>query len=334
MPRLSVLLVLLAAGPAAAADYPHVYLKNDAIKVKVYLPDAEKGFYRGTRFDHAGVFGEVEFAGHKLFGPWKDTHDPANNDDILGPCEEFGMQEPLGWADAKPGGTFLKIGVGELEKPDDGKEYQFHRNYKIVKPVEWKPFALEKGSEGRAIGWECSQSLPTGYGYRYRKVVRVGDRLTGPQPAEVGIGHQLWSTGTKPLKTTVYNHNFFNVDADPVGPNYAIAFQFAPKSAEPKERFAEVVKLDRTELRLAKPLDEGSIWGVLSGHGKGTNEAFDLLHRPTGVRVHVSHSDPFDRFVVWGVKTCLCPEPFQTIELAPGKETMWGIVYQFEKGKK
>ena len=103
--------VLAVAAPATAEDYPHTYLKNDKIKVKVYLPDAEKGFYRGTRFVRAGVLGEVEYAGHKLFGPWKDAHDPTNHDDILGFAPEFGQEKPLGYDDAKAGGTFLKIGV-------------------------------------------------------------------------------------------------------------------------------------------------------------------------------------------------------------------------------
>jgi hypothetical protein len=63
-------LLLLAAPAARAEDYPHVYLKNEKLRVKVYLPDAQKGFYRGTRFDWAGVLGEVEFAGHKVFALW------------------------------------------------------------------------------------------------------------------------------------------------------------------------------------------------------------------------------------------------------------------------
>src|SRR5262245_48520237 len=102
----AVFVILSSVGHAAAEDYPHVFLKNDKLKVKVYLPDAEKGFYRGTRFDHAGVFGEIVFAEHKLFGPWKDKHDPTNHDDIVGPCEEFGNQQPLGYDEAKVGGTF------------------------------------------------------------------------------------------------------------------------------------------------------------------------------------------------------------------------------------
>ncbi|MBX9625373.1 MAG: hypothetical protein K2X82_16320 [Gemmataceae bacterium] len=324
MRRLSPLLVLLAAGPAAAADYPHTFLKNDAIKIKVYLPDAEKGFYRGTRFDHAGVFGEVEFAGHKVFGPWKDKHDPANNDDIVGPCEEFGMPEPLGWADAAGGGTFLKIGVGELERPKDAKEYQFWHNYKIVKPAAWK----EVERDDSTIGWQMAAALPSGHGYGYTKRLVLG---RGPG---VVITHRLKNTGTKPLATTVYNHNFFNVDGDPVGPNYAIRFGFAPKAPDPKERFAEVVKLEGEELRLAKPLDSGSIWAVLTGHGEGTNRAFGMRHLPTGVRVDVTHDTPFDRLVVWGMKTTICPEPFQTIKLAPGEVATWAIAYRFEKEEK
>src|SRR5947209_19353350 len=108
----ALFVVLLAAISRGTADeYPHVVLKNDKIKLTLYLPDSEKGFSRGTRFDHGGVFGRIEFAGHTLFGPWKSTHDPANHDDIIGPVEEFGNEAPLGYADAKPGQTFLKIGV-------------------------------------------------------------------------------------------------------------------------------------------------------------------------------------------------------------------------------
>ena len=132
---LAIAIVALAS-PVAAADYPTHTLKSEHLSVKVYQPDAEKGFYRGTRFDWSGVF-SVEFEKHKLFGPWKGTHDPANNDDIVGPCEEFGsgFTGPLNYKDAKVGERFLKIGVGELEKPKEEK-YQFFRNYKIAKAGE------------------------------------------------------------------------------------------------------------------------------------------------------------------------------------------------------
>jgi hypothetical protein len=323
--------VLLAAGPAAAADYPHVYLTNDKLKVKVYLPDPEKGFYRGTRFDWAGVLGEVEFAGHKLFGPWKDTHDPTNHDDIIGPCEEFGMEKPLGYDEAKPGGTFLKIGVGELEKPDD-KPYQFHRKYRIVKPAAWEEFVRDldakKAGVRPMVGWRLTASHPSGYGYQYQKAVSLN-----PADARLTISHRLRNTGTRPITTDFYNHNFFNVDGDPVGPNYRIRFPFEVKAKDPRGRFAELVEVRGEELRFKDKLTDGFVMAGLTGYdAKDLDQAnLELRHLPSGVRVRAGHTNyPFAKVNVWGVKTTICPEPFLAIEgLQPGAEKSWSIVYSF-----
>src|SRR5581483_4223312 len=75
--RLTLALIVLVLGVARlrADDFPQTVLRNDALALTVYLPDAAKGFYRGTRFDWAGVVGAVQFDGHTLFGPWKEKHD-------------------------------------------------------------------------------------------------------------------------------------------------------------------------------------------------------------------------------------------------------------------
>ncbi len=100
------------------------------MRVKLYLPDATNGFYRGTRFDWSGVVADLQYAGHSYYGPWFTQTDPKVSDfvyrgaeivagpcsAITGPVEEF---TALGYDEAKPGGTFLKIGVGMLRKPDD-----------------------------------------------------------------------------------------------------------------------------------------------------------------------------------------------------------------------
>lgn len=324
-------LVALAASPAGAADdYPHVYLNNDKLKVKVYLPDAEKGFYRGTRFDRAGVFGEIEFAGHKIFGPWKDKHDPTNHDDIIGPCEEFGIEKPLGYDDAKVGGTFLKIGVGELEKPKEDK-YSFANKYKVVKAAEWKEVKPKKGEDEGGIMWEVEQKA-NGYGYHYTKaVIDLG--------ASVTILHQLRNTGDKPITTDVYNHNFFNVDADPVGPNYSFAFPFEVKAQDLKGKFGELVELKGKELRFKDKLPAGEfvMAGITGFDAKDdTHRDFEMRHGPSGVRVEVKHHYPLakmsqSKFNVWGVKTTICPEPFLLIEnLKPGDFREWIVGYTFK----
>jgi len=35
--------------------YPHVVLTNGIIETSVFLPDAERGFYRSTRFEWSGM---------------------------------------------------------------------------------------------------------------------------------------------------------------------------------------------------------------------------------------------------------------------------------------
>lgn len=315
---LSPLVALVIVSPLLAADYPTHTLKSDQLTLTVYLPDAEKGFYRGTRFDWSGVFG-VEFGKHKLFGPWKGTHNPTNNDDIVGPCEEFGMTSPLGYDTAKPGETFVKIGVGELEKAKDEK-YNFFGKYKIVKPGEWKV------TTGDAkVTFEQSLSAASGYGYKYTKIVAV-------QNAEVRIQHVMENTGKLPINTDQYNHNFFNVDGATVGKDYELEFGFDAKADVPKERFKELVKLDGKKLTLTGPLDKGSIHAELGGFGaEAKDNRVTMRHVPTGVSVRVTGDKPLKKFNVWGIGSTICPEPYVQLEIEPGKKAVWSWTYEFTK---
>ena len=324
---------LLLASPALAEDYPHVVLKNDKLKFTLYETDATKGFYRGTRFDHAGVFGHVEFAGHKIFGSWKDKHDPTNHDDIVGPCEEFGNQAPLGYDDAKVGGTFLKIGVGELEKPKEAK-YSFANKYKIVKPLEWerRRYDLSRMKQDDLPDnapwqvWETSQKT-NGYGYGYRKHVALS-----AEDARITVAHYLKNTGEKQLTTDFYNHNFFNVDGDPVGPNYSFAFPCAVKAQDLRGKFGELVELKDKEFRFKDKLPTGDfVMAGLTGFDTKDekHQTFEMRHAPSGVRIEVKHSYPFAKFYVWGIKTTICPEPYMAIDVKPGEEVRWAITYTF-----
>lgn len=316
----AVCVLMLAAGPAGAEDFPSIDMVKGKLTVRVYLPDAEKGFYRGTRFDWSGVFG-VQFGKHKLFGPWKDTHDPTNNDDIVGPCEEFGMQQPLGYDEAKVGETFLKIGVGELVKPKEEK-YQFFGKYKIAKPAvrKWHIGA------GPKFTWTYTADHPSGYGFEYAKSVELKDSAT------LVIGHRLKNTGTKSITTDFYNHNFFNVDGDPVGPNYSIAFPFEVKANDLRGKFAELVEVRGKELRFKGTVTRGDLMAGITGFAPKNEDhrSFELRHAPSGVRVNVRHAYPFAKVNVWGVRTCICPEPFLQIDgLKPGEAKEWAITYEF-----
>ena len=56
-----------------------------------------------------------------------------------------------------------------------------------------------------------------GFGYVYTKVVR----LTPGKP-QMTIAHVMRNTGSKPIVTNVYNHNFTTIDKQPTGPDVEV----------------------------------------------------------------------------------------------------------------
>lgn len=315
----SIAILLILVAPLSAADFPTRTLKSDDLVVTVYPPDAQKGMYRGTRFDWSGVF-SVKFGPHNIFGPWLGNPDPKNHDSIIGPCEEFGMfVNPLGYDDAKVGGQFLKIGVGVLEKPKEEK-YRFMHTYTIVATPQW----TIESSDG-SIAFQQEIATDFGYGYEYRKSLELKGRT-------LVIRHSLKNTGKKRILTDHYNHNFFNVDGDAVGPNYSLEFPFEPKAVKPVERFSELVRLDGKRFALAGALEKGTIYGGVAGFDRTAATAgVTMKHKPSGVTVRVTGDKPLKQFQIWGMSTTLCPEPFIELTIEPGKTETWKWTYEFSK---
>ena len=189
---------------------PQADISNGVLHASLYLPDPVNGFYRGTRFDWSGVIHSLTYQGHDYYGPWFTKTDPEvidfifkGPDIVAGPCsaitgpvEEFVWQEKaLGFDQAKAGGTFIKIGVGVLRKPDD-QEYSPYRLYPIVDSGKW---TVHKKADSVEFIQEISDPA-SGYGYRYTKTVR----LSNGKP-EMILEHKLENTGrlrnSKPAST-------------------------------------------------------------------------------------------------------------------------------------
>jgi hypothetical protein len=309
----SLLLVvgLLTAGPVGAKEYPKTVLKNDELSVTVYLPDAEKGFYRGDRFDWAGVVGNVEFRGHRLFDPWKDTHDPYHHDDIVGPVEDFG---PIGHAEAKEGEFFFKIGVGEIVKGMEAKNRNLGTRDVAIKPNE--------------VTFKHTIKTKSGYGYQYTKRIELETGKAGFR-----IDHELINSGTREIDTDCYNHNFYNVDGDGVGPHYVVTFPGPWKPKGTRDRFDEVVRSsDGRILEITKPLVEmehGDVYGTLDGLAGKTGN-FVVRHGPSGVTTYIYGDTPVEKVNFWATRRAICPEPFIRIRLKPGESKTWSMRYEFK----
>jgi len=326
--RKAVLLMLSSV--LAAAELPQTELTNGSLRVKLYLPNAAKGFYRASRFDWSGMIYSLEYSGHQFYGPWFQRTDPKvhdfiyqGNEIVAGPCtaatgpaEEF---TDLGYNDAKPGDTFLKIGVGVLRRPDD-TPYDHFKLYEVVDPGKWK-------TDVTPTAVEFTQQVndpATGYGYEYRKTVR----LAGSGP-ELAIEHSFRNTGRKPISSRVYNHNFLVLDGQAPGPDLKISVPF--DIASPKPPDATLAEIRGKEIVYRKTLQgQERVMTDMNGFGAAASD-YDLTIRntKTGAGVRVNADRPLARLMLWSIRAVLSAEPFVEFAVGPGETYTWKLNYRY-----
>jgi hypothetical protein len=289
-------------------------IANSCIQASVHLPDPVRGFYRGTRFDWSGMVAQVECRGHTFFSELKHPHDPTIHDHGCGPAEEFGIAAPLGFDAAREGETFVKIGVGCLEK--EGKSYQFAKPYRLVGPGQWTVTA------GR--DWMCFDQVladARGWGYAYRK--RLSLQAAAPV---LLVEHTLRNTGDHAIETDHYSHNFIAIDGHPVGRDYRIEFPFAPSGENTRP---DVARVEGRSLVFLPPALHGSFWMKLNGFSRPEHSAFVVRHAPSGIAVRGTLDAPLSACVAYAEKTAACPELFAAIRLKPRAEFSWASRYEF-----
>jgi hypothetical protein len=301
------------------ANFPHAEISNGLIKATILLPDAQRGYYRGTRFDWDGVVAGLAYQGHNFFGKWFDHYEPTLHDAIMGPVEEFRTGETaIAYDDVRPGGFFLKIGVGLLKKLDDQPYSQF-RTYPLVSPGK-------RGvtPESDRVTFTHEVSTGEGYAYSYRKVLRLALRKP-----ELIIEHSLKNTGTKVLETSVYNHDFYMIDNQPAGPSYRVVFAFVPQA---KNDLKDIAEISGKELRYKRELQSGheSLFTPIAGFGpKPTDNDITVENATAKAGVREIGNRPLSDINFWTIRSTVCPEAYISMKIQPGKTYTWKITYRF-----
>lgn len=298
-------------------------LKARGVSLTLCVPDVESGYYRGTRFDWAGIIRSLSFKGHEYVDEWFDNYDPAHHDCVCGPVEEFTQ---IGYEDALAGGAFLKIGVGMLRKPVEEKYDRFNV-YEISDPGE-RSFSIDS-ERGSAV---FRHLLKSGLGYEYDYVKEVSIKAQGV----LELSHTLKNTGPLPLSGSVYDHNFFTLDSMRVGPATLIDFPFKPEGDWRQSydnvaltgsgiRFSkELVKGDSVFMGNLHPGNKGE--DSLSGHFPGYS--FRLFNASSGAGIEAKCESPFDFMVFWSNHRVSCLEPYIPFCVQPGGSFSWTIVYK------
>lgn len=294
-------------------DAPAVRISNGLVNAVLLLPDAERGYYRGTRFDWSGLVAELQVNGHSYFGRWFADYDPKKHDAVMGPAQDWVTGQ--GFEAAPVGGTFVKIGVGVLRKPAEMP--RGFPTLEIVDPGRWSTNVRPD-----AVDFIHEVSDPaSGYGYRHIKTVS----LPAGSP-EMVLTQRLESTGANPIDTQMYNHNFFVLDGQPSGPDVEVTFPFV---LEPFNMRGDAVEVTGNTIRYVKPV-EGSVRMQLRGFGPSVSDyAIRVENKRSGAGVLVTSDTPLSDLVFWSSPRTTCPEAYIHVRAETGVPMNWETRYRF-----
>lgn len=292
---------------------PEASISNGLITAKIYLPDSVNGYYTGSRFDWSGIIYSLRYKGHEFFGKWSNEYNDTSRYAMVGPAQAF---LPLGFEEATAGGRFVNIGVGSLLKPDQKAYVRYKSTYILANGGEWKVKFGRDSIQFRQILHDAQ------FPYEYTKTLCLL-----PGKAELVITHTLRNTGSRPIVTEAFQHNFFMIDNEPAGPAYEVQFSF-PAAFE-QGQADERVAVSGAKLFFKKKLvTDETLKCALSGYGNN-GYGFNLVNTASGAGVKVSGDSRLSQFVFWAAEKAVCPEPYIRIEAAPAAECRWTTTYQF-----
>lgn len=294
---------------------PSTEISNGILKASIYLPDKTIGYYRATRFDWSGIISSLEYHGHNYFGKWFDNYNPTAHYSIMGPVDAF---DPLNYNDAKPGNSFVKIGVGSLTKPDDSL-YNTRTTYPINDPGIWRIVKEDASIQFRHILNDKE------YPYVYTKTIEF---IEGK--AQMLIYYNLKNTGVHPIETEVFNHNFFVFDDQVVDKGFELTFTKEITCDGKATGIGDIARIHENKLTFLKSLANGE--SVYCDSIKGANNNapdYDIRIDSPGAGVRIRGNQPLSKLVFWSRANTICPEPYIKIKVEPGESFSWETSYEF-----
>jgi hypothetical protein len=285
-----------AASLAAAAAGDEVVLRMGDLEARVTLPTVTRDAC--PRFDTLGSVTSLTWRGCQLLA----------GDGLI---DEFNIQPvpPPGFTNAARGQAFLKVGVGELVRDDDGP-YAFWRRY----PVSRLAASRATHRDAASLRGEQRFESTNGWGYLYTKEFRLE-----PGGHTLAIAYRLANTGRLALLVEPYNHNWFAAPAS------------CPVRLEPAFAIVEPLPAwlvtDGRALWPATPLRAASYLPCPQTHAPSGSNAL-VLARADGIRLRLSGDFDLARLALYATPDAFCPEIFGLWRLAPGETRAWTRRYR------
>lgn len=290
-------------------------LKNSNLEVLIDRPGER---YQAARFDQTGKITKITYKGICLTtNELPSGHNPARHG--CGLYNEFDIDHPPGFSETQIGEWFHKIGVGLVQK--DAHTYQFDRSYQV------SPAQFECHADESEVKLACEGPLVNGYGYYLKKQIIL-------TPNGLDIRYQLKNTGSKPLQTSEYVHNFLCFGVSEMGVEYQLRFSRLVNA----EAFREVVnpngkvRFSGREVRLSAVPGDPFFFSHL--FGKNSVSAYwKLINRKYGLALSELGSFKTTKINLWGWGHVISPELFIQHSILPGDTHTWSRNYRIEELK-
>lgn len=318
--RVIVVLALLVPSLRAGSDGAAAErtLTNGVIAVRVMDPHHPDRFNRGVRFTPlAAVLGVTRDGVDYLYSP--ENHNPLGDHAGLaaefdlcipgGPDEDF----PSGYAEAPVGEGFMKIGVGALQKAT--RPYNFFLRPALleaaVTTVEWSPV-------GARFRQDFAGERTPGYAYR----LEADLSLDGPG---VIVDWSLANTGSRPITTRQYTHNFIRIGNNNTPSGYELSFPYDFTAAGLESGQAQEGRV----IRFTGPIPNWINAVVPWPAGYSGPNTLTLRHPASGRSIVCETSLPGLRTDIHARTAYIAPEQFIEIAVAPGETRTWQRRYTF-----
>ncbi len=291
---------------------PHI-LKNKHIEIHIDLP--EEG-YQLSRFDWTGKITTVKYNDRRVSSIERtDVDDKINFG--MGFYNEFGIEDAVGFDEAKVGEWFHKIGVGILKKNDN--DYGFFKKYEI------KPALFNFNFSTDSIELYCVSDLVNGYGYVLKKTIQLLEN-------GFTINYKLDNTGTKIIHTDEYSHNFVSIDDDLISENYKLSLPFVLDPSKFKQYIndEEKVIIFTNEIGFSGTPNEPFFFSDLTGSNM-VNPSWDLVNSKKKLRIQEIVDFETDKINLWGWRHVISPEIFFKINLKPNEALSWTRKYSIRE---
>jgi hypothetical protein len=318
-------------------DGSPIIIRSNHLTAEIAAPGA---VYNRTRFDWTGFITQVTLdASHTFCGP--EDQDPAVGTGGIGICNEFGIEKAIGYEDALPGQEFPKLGIGLLIRPD-ANPYNFFRPYEIA-----RRFPIRVEAAPQQVRFIVDPLDCRGYAVRETKIIRVDENF-------LQIDYLLENTGSRPITTHEYCHNFIAINRQPLGPNYSLRFPYPVRFEEIHETYRgflppllrritpgfilknlvkrqlsqDVLQVSGQQIRW-KNTPEKSFYARPLGFSQTGQPQWEIIYEPGGVGLREYDSFAPERVAIWGTGSVVSAEIFNPIDLPPGQSQSWTRRFEF-----